>query len=616
MFHVNMKKRFSRHLTPGLAFPDYIGFEQKPSRKHYDFSEKEPNLRGFLLLFSLFILLGILIFKIFFLQILQGQYYKALADKNRTKTILIRAPRGIIFDRNGEALVFNVPGFRETVNKKTRLLTREEAIKLMASGKKDLEIDSLREYTQKEILAHVLGYIGQISEEELKNPLFSNYQHNDLIGKSGIEQYYEEKLKGIDGKQLVEVNAAGKIVRTLGQIDPIPGQNITLTIDTKLQKTVYQASLPIKKGAIIVSNPEGEILAMVSKPAFDPNLFTLGQTYKPAIESQYQNLQSILLDTDNQPLLNRAISGVYPPGSTFKIITAAAGLQDKIIDENYEVIDEGVLKIKEFSFANWYFTQYGRTEGSINIVRAIKRSNDIFFYKLAEKVGIEKISEMAHKFVLGEKVGIDLEGEEKGLVPTEEWKKKIIKEDWYLGDTYHYGIGQGYLLTTPLQVNNLTQVIANGGTLYQPHLIKSQKSRLPKPGTGEQAKVKSQKFLSDKTVSLIKQGMVESCSEGGVVWPLFEFKVQNSKLKVDGRDILEIPISSGSADVRQVSLACKTGTAEHGDKNTLPHAWITLFAPAYNPEIVITVLAESSGEGSNIAAPIAKKILEDYFTKQ
>ena len=294
------------------------------------------------------------------------------------------------------------------------------------------------------------------------------------------------------------------------------------------------------------------------------------------------------MDSDNQPLLNRAIGGTYPPGSTFKLIVAAAGLEDKVIDSNFTIQDTGILSLGSFSFSNWYFTQYGRTDGEVNIVKAIQRSNDIFFYKLAGLVGVDKLSQFAEKFGLGKKLGIDLTGEQSGIVPTEEWKKQTVGENWYLGDTYHYGIGQGYLLTTPLQVNYWTQIIANGGIGYGPHLLKTHLSP-----SGENSKLKTQKFLSNETVSLIKEGMIKACSPGGVAWPLFGFKVKDKEIKI----------------------ACKTGTAQHGGEDTMPHAWITLFAPADNPEIIITVLSESSGEGSNVTAPIAKKILEEWFRK-
>lgn len=587
----------------GVAFPDFIS-SGKIKRRQGDFDSKSVSMRDFFLPIVLVIVVTSLFLRLFYLQIIQGAHFRYLSNNNRIKTIIVHAPRGAIFDRNGTPLVFNIPGFRETINGKTIQIDQKEALSLIAKGRKDLEVDSLRSYPYKEMLAHVLGYLGQISKDELAMQQFSSYNSGDLIGKSGMEQEYESKLRGVDGKQLVEIDAQGRSVRKLGESDPIPGQNLTLTIDSSLQKAVFEATKGVKKGAVIVSSPKGEILAMVSRPSFDANLFTLGSSYLAVSDSSYFALSDILLDSQNQPLLNRAISGTYPPGSTFKLVVASAGLGERIIDENYQVEDTGVISIGVFSFSNWYYTGYGRKDGLVNIVKGIKRSNDIFFYKLAEKIGVDKLSEVARKFGLGKTLGIDLQGEATGLVPTQEWKEKTIGETWYLGDTYHYGIGQGFLLTTPLQVNAWTQVIANGGTLYQPHFLKDSKPQ-----------ILSSNLLNQHSSDLIKEGMVEACSPGGVAWPLFEFKVKSSKLKVDGKNILGVNPASGSADMRRVVIACKTGTAEHGGTDTKPHAWITLFAPAYNPQIVITVLSESSGEGSNVAAPIAKKILENWFTK-
>jgi penicillin-binding protein 2 len=586
----------------GVAFPDFIS-SGKIKRKQRDFDSTKASMRDLFLPIVLVVVVVLLLSRLFYLQILQGGNFRYLSNNNRIRTITVHAPRGIIFDRNQTPLVFNIPGFREIVNGKTVQIEEKEALSLIAKGKNDLEVDSLRYYPYKDMLAHVLGYLGQISKEELSSPKFAPYNTGDLIGQSGIEEEYESKLKGIDGKQLVEIDASGNPVRKLGESDPIPGQDITLTIDSGLQKTVFEAMKDVKKGAAIVSVPNGEILAMVSKPSFDANFFTMGPNYLAASDSAYLSLSDILLDSQNQPLLNRAISGTYPPGSTFKLIVASAGLGDKIIDENYEITDTGVLQIGSFSFSNWYYTGYGGKDGQVNIVKGIKRSNDIFFYELAEKVGVDKLSEMAQKFGLGKKLGIDLPGEAAGLVPTPEWKEKTTGEPWYLGDTYHYGIGQGFLLTTPLQVNEWTQGIANGGTLYKPHLLKDLKPQ-----------VLSSNLLDTHSADLIKEGMVEACSPGGVAWPLFSFEVHNSRLQIDGKNILGVDIASGSADTRQITVACKTGTAENGSGNTLAHAWITLFAPAYKPQIIITVLSENSGEGSNVAAPIAKKILESWFS--
>jgi penicillin-binding protein 2 len=597
-------------MKPGFAFGDHIKTE-KIKRRRYAEDAKSLIMRWYLLPTAMVLLCGILLITLFSVQIIQGNYYQKLSDSNRIRTQVVQAQRGIIFDRKGTPLVYNTPGFRLLQNCQSKdistctikHISREEALSLVAKGEKNVAVDSLREYRYKDILSHVLGYTGQISAEELKSEDYVGYLGDEWVGKSGIEAQYEQLFHGQDGKQLVEVNAEGQSVRSLGQTDPIPGNDITLTIDLKLQEATAKAAKDIKKGAVIVSKPNGEMLAMVSKPSYDPNLFTLDSTYKSATDSAYKTRASMLTDSQNQPLLNRAIGGVYPPGSTFKIVTAAAGLEKNIIDEKYTVVDTGVLKLGDFSFATWYYTEYGRKEPNpLNVVTALARSNDIFFYKLAEKVTVDTLSSVASTMGVGQLLGIDIGGEASGTLPTKQWKKKTIKEDWYLGDTYHYGIGQGYLLTTPLQVNSWTQIIANGGTLYKPHFIMAQSPV-----------VERKNVVNEKTTSLIREGMIESCRTGGVAWPIFNYKVKNPSLVIDGKDITKI--SSASADYRGVTVACKTGTAQHGGETTLPHAWITLFAPAYHPQIVITVLKEASGEGSNEAAPVAKQILDAYFGK-
>lgn len=596
-----------KKLKTGAAFGDYIIQQTYEGGKRHPQEGKSNPVRWFILPLLCAALGLFLLGKLFYLQILNGINYRHLADKNRTRTVVIHAPRGIIFDRNGIPLVFNIPGFRTEKGNKTELLTQEEALPLLTQSKNSLEIDSLRQYPYKDAFSHVLGFVGQISPAELKTPQFADYSGGDIVGQDGIEQRYEQILRGTDGKKLIEVDSQGRQVRQLGETDPVSGKDITLTLDAGLQNAVYESMKAVKKGAAIVSTPKGEILSLVSNPSFDPNLFTLGADYRPATDSAYQKVSDVLLDRTNQPLLNRAISGIYPPGSTFKPVVAAAGLENNIIDENYLVSDTGVLNLGSFSFSNWYYSQYGKTEGEVDVVKGIKRSNDIFFYKLAERVGVDTISKMAAKFGIGKTLGIDLNGEEAGILPTTAWKEKTIGEQWYTGDTYHYGIGQGYLLVTPLQANGWTQAIANAGTLYQPQLIKN---------TTNKPIVKN--FLSEKTVSLIREGMIEACSPGGVAWPLFDFQVKNAKLKIDGKNFLAVPQSTSSAqfaDFRHVVVTCKTGTAEHGNGSEEPHAWITLFAPAYNPQIVVTILSESSGEGSNVAGPIAKKILEYYFSR-
>ena len=431
----------------GAAFPDFIRSEKLSGRRK--FYHKEYRVREFFLPLFLLLVVAGLFAKLFWVQIFQGDYYRKLSDTNRIRTIPIHAPRGVILDRNGTPLVYNVPGFRQNVSGKTKILSKEEALALIASGRKDLEIDTLRSYPYRETFSHVLGYIGQISPDELKEGRFSEYLGNDLVGKNGIEAEYEAFLKGIDGKELVEVNNIGESIRKLGSTDPIPGQDIQVNLDLEVQKSAFEASKDVKRGAVIVTTPKGEVLALISKPSFDPNLFTMGQSYKTSSPSSYQDLR-ILLDGKDQPLLNRAIGGIYPPGSTFKLVVASSGLDNKIIDKSFTIEDSGRISVGAFSFSNWYFTQYGRTDGTVDVIKGIKRSNDIFFYKLGEKIGVNKISQSAANFGLGAKMGIDLSGESSGLVPTPSWKEKELGEGWYLGDTYHYSIGQGFLLTTPI----------------------------------------------------------------------------------------------------------------------------------------------------------------------
>ncbi len=594
----------------GVAFGDHIKTE-KIKRRHYEEEAPPLRLRWYLLPTILVVVGLVLVCNLFSVQIIQGKYYQGLSDSNRMRTQVIPAPRGVIFDRNGNPLVYNLPGYQLiehcSVNDhqtcKTTHLSQDKALSLIAKGAKNIQVDSLRDYPYKDAMSDVLGYIGQISESELKSGSYNGYQPNAWVGQSGIEEQYEQQLHGQDGQALIEVNALGQPVRSLGQTDPIPGNNITLTLDLKLQQAAFNAAKDLKKGVVIVSKPDGEILAMVSKPSFDPNLFTLDNTYKPATDSAYKSVEGIITDSKNQPLLNRAIGGIYPPGSTFKIVVSAAGLQEKIIDQNYTIVDTGVLKVGDFSFANWYYTDYGKKEPKpLNVSAALTRSNDIFFYKLAQKISVDKLSAFAKTMGIGQILGIDLPGEVTGVLPTTQWKQKEIGQEWYLGDTYNYGIGQGYLLTTPLQVNTWTQIIANGGTLYMPHLLMT---RNPV--------VKERDVLDAKTVDLIRQGMIGSCNPGGVAYPLFNYQVKNPKLEIDGKNITQV--ASASADTRHIVIACKTGTAQVGGQESLPHAWITLFAPAYNPQIVVTVLEESAGEGSDISAPVAKQVLDTYFGK-
>lgn len=591
----------------GPGFPESLGLGKAIKRQY---NPSSGNYRRWVFL----PIVGLLLFFVLFIslskaQIFQGSYFRELADGNRIREEVIHAPRGILYDRNLTPLVHNVPGFRVIDSLgKANVVSKKEALSYLSSkDPSKVTVDSLRQYVSPLVFAHALGFIGEITSEELSQNEYKSYQGGDFVGKTGVEKEYEHVLKGKDGRQLIEVKSTGESTRVLGKIDPIAGRDVVLSIDKKVSETAYTAMEQAEKGVVVVSNPTGEILALISKPTFDPNLFTLGQHYKVSSESAYPSIESILSDDTNRPMFNRAISGAYPPGSTFKIITAAAGLEQGQITADTQIEDIGVIRIGAFSFPNWYFLQYGKTEGLVDIIKALKRSNDIFFYKAAEMIGLDGLEEMAKAFGLGEKLGIDLPGENSGLFPSDAWKRIAVGEQWYLGDTYHLGIGQGYLLTTPLQVNFWTGVIANNGTLCQPSVVKSEK-----------CKVKSEKFLQEETVRLIRKGMREACAPGGTGWPLFEFRVQNPNVVIDEKDFFEAQVGTSSAvlqDFVHIPVACKTGTAEFGDPKDMTHAWFTAYAPIENPEIVVTVLVEAGGEGSNVAAPIAKKILEEWFSR-
>jgi len=517
----------------------------------------------------------IFVFRLFQLQILQGRENRILAEQNRIQRIKIQAPRGFLLDRHGEILADNEPIFFLTQKDNEReKISRPEALQLQAEGlDANLKIDLRRHYLFGETFAHLLGYLAEVTAEELEeeNLDLKGYWVGSLIGREGLEAQYEEILRGREGNELIEVNTKGEVVRRMGRILPTPGKTLTLAVDKGLQEAAVLA-MKGRKGAVVAGNPQnGEILVFYSSRSFNPNLFL--------DKDKHEEVVKIITDEENQPLLDRAIAGLYPPGSTFKIVTSVAGLEEGKITANTLINDPGVISLGDFKFANWYFTSYGQTEGEINLARAIARSTDTFFYKVGELLGIEKLNFWAEKFNLDKNFGIDLPGELAGFVATPEWKEKATGETWFLGNTYHMAIGQGDIALTPLAVNTMTGVVANGGKICRPRVLKIGAENTPYLPECREIGIKQE------SLEAVKKGMVGACSEGGTGWPFFDF----------------VP-----------KVACKTGTAETGDGKT-SHAWFTVFAPIEKPEIVLTVLVEKGGEGSSVAAPIAKKILKEYF---
>ena len=525
------------------------------------------------LIFPLGLVLSFLVLflRLLSLQVMAGAELAQRAEQNRLKILALPAPRGVIYDRHDQVLARNTPQGRE--------------------------------YPLGAAAAHIVGYLGEATQDELETFTVSL---GATLGKMGVEREEDKLLRGIDGGIIVETAANGQAIRELSRKEAIPGQDLHLFLDSRLQKTASEI-LNHQPGAIVVTTPKGEVLALASSPAFDPNIFSDRKGDK---EDQ---INQALTDED-QPLFDRAIGGQYPPGSVFKIVTATAGLETQVISANEEIEDTGEIRVGRFRYGNWYFDQYGKKEGMVNLRKAFQRSNDIYFYKVGEKLGITKLAAWAKAFGLGEISGIPLSGEASGLVPDSQWKEKTKGESWYLGDTYITAIGQGDLQATPLQVNQMTAVIANGGQKCRPKIVNDGLSP------------KCQDLpISAANIAAVKEGMKQACEPGGTGWPLFEFKIkdQKSKIKIDEMNYFKDASDSarqnssgnldGQAEVVRIPVACKTGTSEFGDPKGRTHAWFTVFAPVNQPQIVVTVLLEAAGQGSDQAAPLAKEILKTWF---
>lgn len=526
-------------------------------------------LRGLLILFFL-----ILYAKLIEVQVIKGNYYRELSEENRIRHVILPAPRGRILARGGEVLANNIE------IKKSIKFTTDHGFTLSDdltnATPETTIIDYRRTYPLGDKFSHPLGYLSKVNDDEVgkvnsncpeKGPRMSDI----LIGKTGLEEMYECYLSGIPGEELIEVNAKGEQVRILGRHDPIPGRDLKTTIDYGLQVEMAGSMNEMKgtSGAAIATDPTGQILAYYSYPSFDPNIF-IGKKNNQEINN--------LLKNTNLPLFNRVISGTFHPGSVFKPIVTLAALQEGAIDKNFTYNDKGVINVNDYSYTNWYFTKYGRTEGVVGLVKAIARSTDTFFYAIGQMVGPDAIAKWSKVFGLDSQTGIDIPGENHGLIPTPEWKKQTKNESWYLGNTYHMAIGQGDVSVTPIEINTYISGISVNGKICKPRFNLESK---------ESCKNIS---VSDKNINLVKEGMKAACSDGGTAFTFFDF----------------------SAKHNGTSVACKTGTAEVGTDGE-PHAWFTFFAPAESPKIIVTVLVERGGEGSSIAGPIARKIADKYF---
>ena len=600
-------------------------------------ADKKP-LRIFLLF--IYAIVAILILQLGVIQLIKGKYNLNLANGNRIRQKIIYAPRGMIYDRNKNALAKNIaalnvsiiptflpksenarkqiyhylsdylPLSQDVIKSKAEAqnlswpnpiiiyanLNRTSALKLDQNLNQlpgvSLDAVPLRSYTDIS-LAHFLGYIGKVNQTDLERN--SNYQINDYIGKSGLEAKYESQLRGINGDEQIEVDASGKPMSLLASKSSSIGEGLILTIDEALQKKLTQEMekqinySDSKKAAAIALNPKtGEILAAVSLPGFDNNLFVNGIS---------SNDYNTLIQNPSQPLFNKVVDGSYPVGSTIKPFVATAALEEKIVSPSTTIIDNGQIEIPnpynpsiKYIFKGWDNTGLG----IMNIYRAIAFSSDIYFYTVGggfEKfigLGVEKLTNWYSRFGFGRKTGVDLPSETNGRVPTPAWKQKNLKEPWYTGDTYNISVGQGDILISPLQLATATAAIANGGTLLKPYLVSQILDSNGNTIKINQPQVIKKNIASSTNLTIIRHAMRQTVTEGTACC---QFDSQ-------------VP----------VAVAGKTGTAETDPGKKKPNAWFTAFAPYEDPTIVLVVLIENSGEGAEYAMPVTREVLSWYFS--
>lgn len=581
-----------------------------------------------------FALLGV---RLWSLQIIYAEQYQLLSQKNRTRYIPIAAPRGPIFDRHGQLLVDNRPTFtvsvlrQEVIDKKILLqrlaiyldndwqqlesdwnkllyYPRYRPIPLKSDIDRTLleqlsensvnlpgmliEVQPMRSYPYHEVAAHLFGHIGAISEEELNLPQYRDYRAGNYIGKSGLEKHLEHYLKGISGEKLVEVDVKGKELRQLQVRAPLPGKSVFLTLDRDLQLHTEQAFGNQSGAAVVLDVNNGDILAMVSRPAFDPEMFARGIT-----SNEWNNL----VNNPDHPLQAKAISGQYPPGSTYKMVTALAALDAGVITPSTLIDCEGKIAIGNRDYRCWKERGHGLT----NLNKALRESCDVWFYHVSLMVGIERMSAMARKLGLGRSYNLPLDNEQAGLIPVKSWKRKHYNTPWYKGQTANAAIGQGYVLATPLQLAVMTATIANGGTLYQPQLIKRIEDY-----TGNILKQASpiklhESTLNQRNLSYVKHGMEEvvnhprgtgkSSRLSGVIVAGKTGTAQVVRLKDDPED------------------GEKTGKEEEISYRHRDHALFVAYAPAQKPEIAVAVIVEHGQHGGSTAGPISRQILKHYF---
>lgn len=572
--------------------------------------------------------LALLISRLWQLQILDGEGLRTISEKNRMR--LIRTPplRGAIYDRHGELLVDNRPSYdiilvpedtpdmQKTIEALSRYVPTEEHLSNKIAARdlrrpsyegvllaKDvpwqviaavethqleipgvsIETGTRRDYPSSGFAAHLLGYVGEISPRELAQS--PGYRMGDLIGKFGIEKRWESILRGHGGGQQIEVDAAGKRLRVLGAVEATAGQSLVLTIEAELQRKA-ESLLEGREGAIVALDVHtGEVLAMASRPMFDPNQFARGVT-----SSEWRSLVSDPL----HPLNNRAIQGQYPPGSTFKVIMAAAALEKGVVTPSTRFSCSGGIPFGNHFFHCWKKKGHGR----VDLRQALAQSCDVYFYQVGQRLGIQAIADYARRFGMGAPLSLGIDHELGGVIPDAAWKKARLGAPWYAGETLSVVIGQGYVTATPLQMAVVAAAVANGGTVYRPHVVKRVLDDAGEPLQEYGPEVLQETNIAPHTLQLVREGMI---------------------------DVVNAPTGTGKkAKLLEVLVAGKTGTSQviagmKGKGAALPrqfrdHAWFIAFAPAEAPKIAVACLLEHAGAGGGaVAAPVVKEVLETYF---
>jgi len=596
--------------------------------KRYVKGGHDLKKRLYYLSIAVTVLFAIILTRLWFLQFIEVDRLKKMSENNRLRFIPVAASRGALLDRNGKVIVNNTPSFslavipNEVVDKdylldnvarileidRSELLSKwekgqgrakyfpivlasgisrdqveyfqENSLRLNGLG---IEVKPVREYPEVTLASHLLGYIAEVSESELAMEEFADYNSGDYIGKNGIERSYEEYLHGNDGGRKIEVDARGRYLRTLSETPPVPGHSLMLTIDIELQRATENA-LGDKAAAVVALDVNsGEILSFASNPGFDPALFT--RRMPPEQWKAY-------LEDKRHPLENKALKGQYPPGSTFKIITALAGLSEGLIDERTSVHCSGEYKLGNAIFRCWS----KKGHGHVNLKKALRESCDVYFYQLGERLGVDRIALYAKKFGLGEPLGVGVENEKSGIVPTTDWKEKKTGNKWFSGETLSVSIGQGYLTTTPIQLAAMIAGLATDGKIYRPHLVKK---------------------IFDRDGNTIKEFTPE-------LFKNIDLKPEYFRLVKEG--LLAVVNDSGgtgaAARLYEVKVAGKTGTSQVVKQKERKaaqayqyrdHALFVAFAPFENPEIAVAVVVEHGEHGGGAAAPVAGQVLRKYF---